>query len=68
MMSVLRYQAPMKAPRFPYVLWDCELAAEYFDPRRHKKVSEACGGVSSGRKCDEERGGWRRYVKRCEEE
>ena len=58
----------MKAPRFPYVLWDCEVAAEYFDPRRHKKVSEACGGVSRGRKCDEEREGWRRYVKRREDQ
>ena len=68
MMSVLRYQAPMQAPRFPYVLWDCELAAEYFDARRHKNVSEVCGGDSSGGKCDEERGGRRRYAKRCEEE
>ena len=58
----------MKALRFPYVLWDCELAAEYFDARRHKNVLEVCGGDSSGRKCDEERGGRRRYAKRCEEE
>ena len=59
----------MKAPRFSLrLLGIFELAAEYFDPRRYKKVSEVYRGVSSGRKCDEERGGWRRYVKRREEE
>ena len=67
MMSVLRYQALLQAPRSSYVLWDCQLAAEYFDARRHKNVSEVCGGDSSGGKCDEERGGRRRYAKRCEE-